>query len=781
MNKVAKMWSRVGQRKSGQLRRFGLGSIVALLGLVAIVSPFASPASSTELVGVLLLLGGSIEVLHSLRLVGQKARNAAYVSGGITFSMGLLTMAAPFFVESGLRLFLVGSLLLDGCQKLWSLRRERQNLLSAVGSALASFLLGSLLLWWRFSVELMLALIGGSRLVSDGLEMLSKPVHQDRDAGRTLKEDLELPDNPEIEALCDRISLEEITTRGNDRLWIFSLLVTLFAIHVGRMQSDWTLLAMAAPFFAVLGDCLVALALTLGVFVPGFTMAQKLGRPLEATLWRFAYTDSAPSILTNLTRILLSWRLRVAIRVRQANYSFPMALERALGVGLPFSAILAATVPVWGMNWYFDTENWASGAYDSWAAHRTIVWRETMVRATTSSEASPFAADSFRLEPGNLDGDFSFLVIGDTGEGDASQLSLKDQLLLAGQKAEVRFLVLSSDVIYPSGSIVDYEHKFFLPFKGFHKPIYAIPGNHDWYDALDGFSSVFFQPEAARKAMRARVEEDQKLTSTTDTRIESLLKTADRLRELYHIDTGHQKAPYFQIQTDTFALIALDTGVLRRLDPDQLVWLKRALANAEDKFKMVILGHPFYAGGRATGQKDEEFQKIYRLLRQHRVQVVMAGDTHDFEYYKEKDSGIHHFVNGGGGAYLSYGTALSWPEKAALPEWAHYPTRNDVTEKITETIPAWKKPLWFWTRYADAWPFSAEWLSAAFDSNTAPFYQSFVEVKVSPSKNECRILVWGVDGPLKWGDLKHSLNPSSHLNDEPAEFIIPMGDLEKSL
>ena len=38
----------------------------------------------------------------------------------------------------------------------------------------------------------------------------------------------------------------------------------------------------------------------------------------------------------------------------------------------------------------------------------------------------------------------------------------------------------------------DYEPKFYLPFKGFtESPIYAIPGNHDWYDALEGFAANF--------------------------------------------------------------------------------------------------------------------------------------------------------------------------------------------------------------------------------------------------------------------------------------------------
>ncbi len=58
-------------------------------------------------------------------------------------------------------------------------------------------------------------------------------------------------------------------------------------------------------------------------------------------------------------------------------------------------------------------------------------------------------------------------------------------------------MVISSDVIYPTGSMKNYEANFWLPFKGFEKPVYAIPGNHDWYDALEGFAATFFVPEAA--------------------------------------------------------------------------------------------------------------------------------------------------------------------------------------------------------------------------------------------------------------------------------------------
>jgi 3',5'-cyclic AMP phosphodiesterase CpdA len=434
------------------------------------------------------------------------------------------------------------------------------------------------------------------------------------------------------------------------------------------------------------------------------------------------------------------------------------------------------------MSWYFDTENWAAGIWNSWAEERTDAWREAMVRAASppATAAGPDRASAITPEGVPREGDFSFIVIGDTGEGDASQHSLRDQYLQVVRTEDVRFVVVSSDVVYPAGAMRDYEAKFWLPFMGTTKPVYAIPGNHDWYDALEAFAATFFRPDAARAAIRARVEADNRMTSTTDGRIEELIAEASRLRQEYGVPTQLQEAPYFQLQTDSFALFAVDTGVARRVDPAQWVWLKGALESARGKMKMAILGHPLYAGGRYLGQGDPDFAALHRLLREHDVAIVMAGDTHDLEYYAEARAGsprvMHHFVNGGGGAYLSFGTALAWPDRPATAEWAFYPSTAAVVAKIEATTPGWKWPAWWWTKRLGGWPFSAEWLSAAFDANVAPFYQSFIEVRVEPSKGQVRLLPYGVRGRLHWADM--GVSPGARLPgarpDSPVEWVVEM-------
>src|SRR4029434_7655812 len=208
-----------------------------------------------------------------------------------------------------------------------------------------------------------------------------------------------------------------------------------------------------------------------------------------------------------------------------------------LRTGLPIVAVVVAINPIWGFSWYFNTENWASAFWERVAEARTDVWREAMI-AAVERDALPTGAakDSlFEVRPEGVGAatDFSFLVIGDPGEGDPSQASLRDRYLDLGRRPDVKFLVVSSDVIYPGGAMRDYEFNFYLPFKGFPKPIYAIPGNHDWFSALDGFAANFMEPVAARAAIHARVVADLMLTSTTPGRIEGLISRARQLQSEY--------------------------------------------------------------------------------------------------------------------------------------------------------------------------------------------------------------------------------------------------------
>ncbi len=60
----------------------------------------------------------------------------------------------------------------------------------------------------------------------------------------------------------------------------------------------------------------------------------------------------------------------------------------------------------------------------------------------------------FTVRPEGVNGepDFSFLVIGDPGEGDPSQHALRDRYLSEGSRSDLKFWVVASDVIYPAAA-----------------------------------------------------------------------------------------------------------------------------------------------------------------------------------------------------------------------------------------------------------------------------------------------------------------------------------------
>ena len=219
---------------------------------------------------------------------------------------------------------------------------------------------------------------------------------------------------------------------------------------------------------------------------------------------------------------------------------------------------------------------------------------------------------------------------------------------------------------------------------------------------------------------------------------------------------------------------------MKRIDEAQWKWLESALERARGKFIMAVLGHPFYAKSYDMAYGNEPFARLKRLLVDHGVTVMMAGDTHDLEYYVEPPGAstpaLHYFVNGGGGAFLSLGTALEWPAKPPTAEWAFYPTRDDVVRKIDLKTPWWKRPAWWWVSRQHAWPFQTEYLSGLFDYNVAPFFQSFIEVRVEPSARRVRLLAHGVHGRLRWRDLSRSAVLSTAIGgrDDFVEWVLPM-------
>lgn len=793
--------------------RWVRGVLVASLGAFAVAAPlFAGPLTAL-IIGSLLILCGVLEMLEVASATEETQQRSAYLSGEMSILAGILLISAPDLLLRGVALLLAVSFGIDGAGKsiaaIGARWKGRPWLATFAGGVVNLGLATMLAASWPVSDWMLVSVVVGLRMFAAGWAMMrGRPSSLDRQPlaiDQYPDPHLNVPPSPVFSDLYERTKERAAARRPIDTTWCVILVLVFLAIHVGRMRVYWNLVGLVGPFAAVVGDLGVALVISFLLILPVRMGWIRLTRPLERRGWNRLLsrreTGTKPGLRDRLLEVWLAGRYRFARAIADMKTSPRAAVRWGLKVGLPLTAVWIAIQPIFGFSWFFNSENWASIVWQRWAETRTDAWRENMSAALHQHYANVPNADLFRVDPGiKGDEDFSFLVIGDNGEGGAAQHSLRAEYLALGKRDDVKFLVVSSDVIYPNGAMIDYEPNFYLPFKGFTKPIYAIPGNHDWYDALEGFAANLLEPDAARICMISRLETDSRLSTTTEGRIDGYIREAARLRKEFGVSAGHQRGPFFEVQTDRFALIAVDTGVMKTVDGAQWRWLNEALARAKGKFKMVILGHPLFTAGYYQGdaanlkgettsaapvdaaQEAASFTAIHRLLREHEVDLVMAGDMHLFEQYRESypaannARSMHHFVNGGGGAYICVGVPFDWPAKPATPEWAYYPSKAAVIEKLDAQTPLWKMPLWLWVKHFSAWPFNGYIMSAAFDHDHAPFFQSFVEVKVSNSTNEVIIFPYTATGRMRWRELQNaaSMMPPGGSPNDAVEFRIPM-------
>ena len=778
--------------------RRALGLLILVLGAVALISPILFGAWVVALLGIALIAAGLLQFIETIRATAKTTTYVTYSSGTITILLGLIVFISPSAVITAVLFALTVFLLIDSGVKITGAFKESRHdrfwgLLNGVVNLFLVFII-----WYLFWSNLGIFTIGiaaGLHLVVEGWTMFFLPQKgyetEDSDEDERVHPDLGLDLEPiEAVGLAHAPVRQQLTLLNAQNIYYcLTLLAIFFTIHILRTDTRWSLIGFVSPIAALVGDIAISLVVAIVIVLPLRLFWRKLTRWIERAGWRrlerLRESDREPTVFEQAISFWLTSRLRFALELRHAKYSINFAFWRMLRVGLPVTAVLIAINLVWGFSWYFNTENWASAAWQEITKGRVDSWRARMtLDVETHAIANGVPREKvFAIEPEGVpdDGDFSFIVIGDPGEGDPSQTALRPQLIAASNRDDVKFLVVSSDVVYPDGKMNGYEANFYQPFMGFEKPIYALPGNHDWFDANEGFNANFLDAGSAAIALRARLAEDLGTEAvTTGQTFDEITAEAERLRDFYRIKNGRQRGPYFEMHSPGFSLMAVDTGILRRLDERQATWLESALTRAGSNFKMVILGHPFFVAGKYVGGNDPAFQQIRDTLDRHSVNITIAGDTHDFEFYKEA-SGRLNFVNGGGGAYLSIGTALAFPEQPDTPDYAYYPPTEQLRRKIEDETPIWKMPFYYWLEWFGGYPFDSEMVSGAFDFNRAPFFQSFLEVRVERSQNRVRLLLYGVNGPLRWKEVQvgGDVRGEGAGEDNLVEFIAPMLESER--
>lgn len=209
-----------------------------------------------------------------------------------------------------------------------------------------------------------------------------------------------------------------------------------------------------------------------------------------------------------------------------------------------------------------------------------------------------------------------------------------------------RFLVLGGDQVYPIAGREQYRQRLLEPYQAAWDQamgedwkegmpprsdveIFAIPGNHDWYDGLVSFRRLFCQDPA----LKQRYVGDWKAS---------------------------QGRSYFVIQLPHgWWLWAVDIQLESDIDESQLQYFSlRAGALKPGDRVILCTAEPEWVESHSEGKQDRNlyFLKAFIEARQAILVLSIAGDLHHYRHHvsapNADDISRHFIISGGGGAFL---------------------------------------------------------------------------------------------------------------------------------
>ena len=326
----------------------GLTAATIVLGILALVSPLGAAESPAPRSGFLLAVVAGFEVLHGIRRSSAAARRQASASALISMVIALTLINAPFIAGAALLAAVAFFFVVDAVRYLVRAVRETDGssrglaVLAMLGNLAVALLL---MVGREWAVGWTIAVAVALRIFGTAWNLAVSPVHTAADAEETVVAELGFAEDPRVAAMAKEVEASEAARASIDRGWILSFVATLFAIHIGRMGTDRTLLGLLAPAVAVLGDMFIATLITLLLINPLYLLWRWPTRWIERPMWRWyiARDAAASGWLARLASAWLRRRLLFAVRMRAARYSIRTAVNQALQYGLPLAAVLAAT------------------------------------------------------------------------------------------------------------------------------------------------------------------------------------------------------------------------------------------------------------------------------------------------------------------------------------------------------------------------------------------------------------------------------------------------------
>jgi hypothetical protein len=263
-----------------------------------------------------------------------------------------------------------------------------------------------------------------------------------------------------------------------------------------------------------------------------------------------------------------------------------------------------------------------------------------------------------------------FDFVADLGDGFDSTFAIA--CVLARQECEVggkklprgQMLIMGGDEVYPLANAQTYRNQLFQPYRWAFPdhdrkdpngvPLFAIPGNHDWYDGLVQFLAYF--------------------TPTRPTHFGSW--------------RTHQKRSYFAVQlTKTWWLWAMDIQLAEDMDQPQADYFE-IIARSNDLVpgSRIILctAEPgwLYTDTNTNSWEivDYALSIAKRADKQLTVPLLLSGDTHHYSRYQAVD-GTQFVTSGGGGAFLHPTHQL---EKDVSVRWNSRKVKLALADKATD-------------------------------------------------------------------------------------------------
>jgi hypothetical protein len=292
-------------------------------------------------------------------------------------------------------------------------------------------------------------------------------------------------------------------------------------------------------------------------------------------------------------------------------------------------------------------------------------------------------------------GEFWLDYVADLGDGWNPTYAIADAISresLLDTRAG-RVLVMGGDQVYPYPSRDAYVRRTEVPYRAAfanraaRPDLFAIPGNHDWFDSLIAFSRLFCRPDRGFAGLRTR-----------------------------------QTRSYFALKLPRdWWLAGIDLQLGAEFDEPQVQYFRRVSQQMSAQANVILcvpepqwiyeMAYPDYEA--YVARTLEYFE---RDVLQRPVSVKITGDLHFYKRHADS-GGALKIISGGGGAFLHPSHVPSRPElRNGFVEQAVYPSAP-VSRALV-----WGNLLFPWLNPKAGWLFAIAYgLSAWFASARLDF------------------------------------------------------------